>query len=252
MSGVRLLTGRRALVTGAANGIGLAVTRTFIAEGATVAAVDCEPVPTNLGKFVHPIEWDLSDTAGIDELVRTAEQEIGPIDVLVNNAGIFEQMAAVEADIASYRRVLAVNLDAGVFLMSRLGVGMSARGYGRIVNVSSIQGRLAEEQALSYDVAKGGLEQATRVFAVELSRYGVLVNAVAPGFVSTRMSIVNGESELETEAFKEVYLTQGKLPIRRYAMPEEIAEQVVWLASSRNTYTTGHVMTIDGGVTLTF
>lgn len=252
MSGTRLLAGRRALVTGAANGIGLAITRTFVAEGATVAAVDREPTPENLGEFVHSIEWDLSDTRGIDDLVRSAEQAVGPIDVLVNCAGIFEQMPAIEVDLDSYRRVLAVNLDAPVFLTSRLAVGMCSRGYGRVVNVSSIQGRLAEELAMSYDVAKGGLEQATRVFAVELSRYGVLVNAVAPGFVSTRMSIVNGENELEADGFKDVYLTYGKLPIRRYAMPEEVAEQVVWLASSRNSYTTGHVMTVDGGVTLTF
>ena len=106
--------------------------------------------------------------------------------------------------------------------------------------------------ALSYDVAKGGLEQATRTLAVELSRLGVLVNAVAPGFVSTRMSVVDGKDELESAWFKEVYLEHGKLPIRRHAMPSEIAEHVAWLASERNTYATGQVMTVDGGLTVTF
>lgn len=252
MNGVGLLADRRALVTGAANGIGLAITKAFEAEGATVAAVDREAFPGDLGRSVHPIEWDLSDTAALDDLARAAEEEIGPIDVLVNSAGIFEQMSAADLRLDAYRRVLAVNLDAPVFLTSRLAAGMSARGYGRVVNISSIQGRLAEELAMAYDVAKGGLEQATRVFAVELARHGVLVNAIAPGFVSTRMSIVDGENELESDAFSDVYIKYGKLPIRRYAMPAEVADHAAWLASSRNTYVTGHTLTVDGGVTLTF
>ena len=96
---------------------------------------------------------------------------------------------------------------------------MIERGYGRIVNITSVHGRFGEELGLSYDVAKGGLEQATRTQAVELSRHGVLVNAVAPGFVATRMSVVDGKDELESEWFTDVYVKYGKIPIRRYAMP---------------------------------
>ena len=148
--------------------------------------------------------------------------------------------------------MLDVNLHAPVFLASRAARGMSERGYGRIVNITSIHGRFGEETALAYDVAKGGLEQATRTLAIELSRHGVLVNAVAPGFVATRMSIVDGKDELESEWFADVYVKYGKLPLRRYAMPEEIAEHVAWLACERNTYVTGQVLTVDGGVTVTF
>jgi NAD(P)-dependent dehydrogenase (short-subunit alcohol dehydrogenase family) len=180
------------------------------------------------------------------------EAEIGPLDILVNNAGIFEPAAATELPLASYRRVLAVNLDAPVLLASIAGRGMAERGYGRIVNITSIHGRFGEELALSYDVAKGGLDQATRTLAIELSRHGVLVNAVAPGFVSTRMSVVDGVNELDSEWFQDVYVRYGKLPIRRYAEPAEIAAQVAWLASERNSYVTGHVLTVDGGVTVTF
>ena len=96
---------------------------------------------------------------------------------------------------------------------------MATRGYGRIVNITSIHGRFGEELALSYDTAKGGLEQATRTLAIELSRHGVLVNAVAPGFVNTRMSVVDGVNELEGDWFKEHLPRNGKLPIRRYAEP---------------------------------
>lgn len=246
-----LLEGRTALVTGAANGIGLAIAERLAAEGARVVAVDREGLP-DLGEWGLPLRWDLSDTDALDDLVAEAEALAGPLDVLVNNAGVFEPALAVDLTLESYKRVLAVNLHAPVFLASRAARRMIQRGYGRIVNITSVHGRFGEETALSYDVAKGGLEQATRTLAVELSRLGVLVNAVAPGFVSTRMSVVDGKDELESAWFKEVYLEHGKLPIRRHAMPPEIAEHVAWLASERNTYVTGQVLTVDGGLTVTF
>lgn len=239
------------LVTGAANGIGHAIAKRCVDEGARVVAVDREEIPA-LGPSVEPLRWDLAETETLETLVDTAEGAAGPLDVLVNNAGVFEPALAVDLTLESYRRVLAVNLHAPVLLASRVARGMSARGYGRIVNITSIHGRFGEEQALSYDVAKGGLEQATRTLAVELSRHGVLVNAVAPGFVATRMSVVDGVDELESAWFEEVYLRHGKLPIRRYAMPAEIAEHVAWLGSERNSYVSGQVLTVDGGLTVTF
>ena len=248
---VKLLHERRALVTGGANGIGRAIVERFVAEGAAVATIDVEPVD-DLGPNVLAVQRDLAKTDDLDTLVDEVEQSLGPLDVLVNNAGIFEPALAVELSVASYRRVLAVNLDAPIFLATRAARGMIERGYGRIVNITSIHGRFGEELALSYDAAKGGLEQATRTLAIELSRHGVLVNAVAPGFVSTRMSVVDGVNELDSEWFHDVYVRYGKLPMRRYAQPSEIAAQVAWLASSENSYVTGQVLTVDGGVTVTF
>jgi NAD(P)-dependent dehydrogenase (short-subunit alcohol dehydrogenase family) len=246
-----VLSGRIAMVTGGANGIGRAIVERFVADGARVAAVDVEPVP-DLGPAVVGVEFDLTATERLEELVDEVETKVGPLDVLVNNAGIYEPAPAVELSLESYRRVLAVNLDAPVFLAARAGGRMAARGYGRIVNITSIHGRFGEELALSYDTAKGGLEQATRTLAIELSRHGVLVNAVAPGFVSTRMSVVEGVNELEGEWFRNIYVDNGKLPLRRYAEPHEIAAHVAWLASDQNTYATGQVLTVDGGVTVTF
>jgi NAD(P)-dependent dehydrogenase (short-subunit alcohol dehydrogenase family) len=248
---MRLLDERRALVTGGANGIGRAIVERFVAEGAAVATVDVEPVH-DLGANVLAFQRDLAETGDLGPLVAEVEERLGPLDILVNNAGIYEPALAVELSLASYRRVLAVNLDAPVFLAASAAPGMIRRGYGRIVNITSIHGRFGEEQALSYDAAKGGLEQATRTLAIELSRHGVLVNAVAPGFVSTRMSVVDGVNELDSEWFHDVYVRYGKLPMRRYAQPAEIAAQVAWLASSENSYVTGQVLTVDGGVTVTF
>src|SRR5262245_58951936 len=166
-----LLRGRTALVTGGANGIGRAIVTRFVAEGARVAAVDREEVA---GLDVDAFRYDLVDTDGLGRLVEEVEGRVGPLDVLVSCAGIFEPATAVEMTLDSWRRVLAVNLEAPVVLATSVARGMAERGYGRIVNITSVHGEFGEETALSYDAAKGGLNQATRTLAVELSRRGVL------------------------------------------------------------------------------
>jgi 3-oxoacyl-[acyl-carrier protein] reductase len=246
-----LLAGRVALVTGAANGIGRAIAERFAREGARVGAVDIERVP-DLGDAVAGFRFDLAETERIGTLIDDVEEALGPLDILVNDAGIFEPARSVDLTLDAYRRVLAVDLDAAVFLAADAGRRMSERGFGRIVNVTSIHARFGEEQSLAYDVAKAGLEAATRTLAIELGRRGVLVNAVAPGFVATRMSVVDGRNELETDWFETVYVEHGKLPLRRAARPEEVAAHVAWLASDQNTYVTGQVLGVDGGLTVTF
>jgi len=201
---------------------------------------------------VTALLFDLANTSDLPALLSDAEAAVGPIDVLVNNAGIFEPMPALEASLESYRRVLAINLEAPIFLAVAAARGMVERGYGRIVNVTSIHGQFGEELTLSYDTAKAGLNQATRTLAVELGPAGVLVNAVAPGFVLTRWAMTDGRNDLESEWFRSIYVEAGKLPLRRYALPPEIAAQVAWLASEQNTYMTGQVVTVDGGLTVTF
>jgi len=248
---VSLLVDRTALVTGGANGIGRAIVERFVKEGARVALVDRES-PPELGRDVAVFQADLAKTERLEQLAAAVEEAVGPLDVLVNNAGIFEATQALGLSLEAYRRVLAVNLDAPVVLATTVARGMVERRYGRIVNITSIHGEFGEELALAYDVAKGGLNQATRTLAVELGPHGVLGNAVAPGFVATRMSIVDGVDELETESFEDVYIKHGKLPLRRYAQPEEVAAHVAWLASEENTYVTGQVVRVDGGLTATF
>jgi NAD(P)-dependent dehydrogenase (short-subunit alcohol dehydrogenase family) len=245
--GLAGLASRTAVVTGGANGIGAAIVRRLHGAGARVVVLDVEEADD-----VPTLRVDLTDPAADNDAAAGAIDRLGRVDILVNCAGVSSDALTIELDLAEYHRTLSVNLHAPVLLMRELCGPMRAAGYGRVVNVTSIHGRLSEAGSLAYDVSKAGLEAATRTAAIELAASGVLVNAIAPGFVATRMSIVNGVSELETDWFKTGYLRDGRLPIGRAADPADIAEMAVWLASGSNTYTTGQVVTVDGGLSARF
>jgi NAD(P)-dependent dehydrogenase (short-subunit alcohol dehydrogenase family) len=238
-----------AVVTGAANGIGRATAERLRDDGFTVAGLDLEPVELH---EVRGYTCDVADVDGHDALVARIEQELGPLAALVNVAGVFVPQRVEELTLETYRHQLAIMLDGPVFLARAAGLRMARRGGGRIVNVSSVHATHGEETSLAYDAAKAGLEAATRTLAIELGPRGVLVNAVAPGFVRTRMSIVDGRDELESELFRSIYVEQRKLPLRRPAEPHEIAAAIAHLVSSANTYVTGHSLVVDGGLTVTF
>ena len=198
------------------------------------------------------VRFDLAETDRLAELVEEVERENGTLDVLCSVAGIFVPTPATDMPLETYRRVLAVNLDAPILLATHAGRGMAERGYGRILSISSIHAHFGEELSLAYDVSKAGLEGGTRTLAVELGPHGVLVNALAPGFVSTRMAVVDGRNELESDWFRTVYVENRKLPLRRPARPEEIAAHAAWLCSAENTYVTGQSLGVDGGLSVTF
>ena len=240
-----LVNGRRALVTGGAMGIGRAVVDRLTAEGATVGVIDVEAQPAE-SVARSWVTHDLADAGGLQAAVEQIESELGPLDVLVNCAGIPAGAGVLEFERDEWRRVLAVNLDAPVFLMQIVARDMVERGYGRIVNVTSVHARLGAVGTVAYDVAKAGLENATRSFGVELAAKGVAVNAVAPGFVRTRLA------DLDSDWFHNDYLRSARLPAGRGAEPEEIAAHVTWLASEAAGYVSGSVLTVDGGLTATF
>jgi NAD(P)-dependent dehydrogenase (short-subunit alcohol dehydrogenase family) len=245
MSG--LLAGRKALVTGTAGGIGSAIASEFIEQGATVIGVDRVAAGP-----VEVLVADLAHTDALDDVVAEAHRRLGAIDILVNCAGTFAPETVQETSWVAYDRTLRINLHAPVFLMSRVSRHMAAAKYGRILNITSIHSRLSEPLSLAYDISKAGLEAATRTFALELAGVGVLANSLAPGFVATQMSIVDGVNELESDWFQTIYVENGKLPLGRAAHPSEIAKHVSFLCSDRNTYMTGEAVIVDGGVSARF
>lgn len=236
----------RTLVTGAANGIGAAIAAHLGERGDTVVGIDRESAP---GVIVA----DLADGADRARAVDEALRGLGGIDVVVNVAGIYRTGSIHDSGFDEWRQVWSVNLDAPLDLMRLISPGMIDRGFGRIVNITSVHARFAQPASLAYDVAKAGLEAATRSAALDLARYGVLVNAVAPGFVRTRMSLLDdGTDETEADSFRSAYLDSGRLPVGRGAMPHEIAPMVALLTDRSNTYITGQTMIVDGGLTATF
>ena len=240
----------RALVTGAAHGIGRAIAERLASDGVLVVGLDREPV--DLPSCGRTVDFDLERVGEIGTLFASIEESDGPVDALVNAAGVSEVLDLSSFCRDVYDRTLAVDLHAPVRLAVAAANAMAGRGYGRIVNVTSIHARLGERGALAYDIAKAGLDQATRTLAVEYSGSGVLCNAVAPGFIETRMSIVDGEMETRTDRFSRVYLETGRLPQGRPGQPSDVAGLVSWLVSEDNTYTTGQSISVDGGLTATF
>ncbi|PDQ35592.1 MAG: hypothetical protein B5766_05105 [Candidatus Lumbricidophila eiseniae] len=238
-------SGIRAVVTGGSHGIGAACATLLRNAGATVIVLDIDAGP-------EVIVVDLANRAEVAAAAETSMERLGGVDVLVNVAGIFRPSPVRGLSLEAYDATMAVNLTAPVMLMSLFAEPMATQKYGRIVNITSIHAKLSESLSLAYDASKGGLESATRTAALELADAGVLVNAVAPGFVATRMSLVDGQDELNAKPFTDIYVGQGRLPLRRAAQPSEIAHTVAFLASKQNSYITGQVVTIDGGLSARF
>lgn len=242
---------KQILVSGGGSGIGKAVVLAFAAEGATVHIVDrnerdlIEVTQLGAGKIISTL-CDISNQAQWKEVITSLPN----LDILVNNAAISLATDLFDPDETAWNHLFSINFG-GTLQGSREAARMMRERGGRIINVTSIHGQICERGSMAYGVAKAAVNQLTRCLAVELAPYGILVNAVAPGFVDTPMSRVTGVNELETKWFKESYIDSGRIPLKRAALPEEIAPAVLFLAGDENTYITGQVLTVDGGLTIT-
>ena len=237
--------GRNAIVTGAAQGIGLAIVERLAASGARVRIWDRDDqlmakTVARLGKSVSGDCVDVADPEAIARGTKSALEALGGIDVLVNNAGIAgPSLPVVDYPVEEWKRVIDIDLT-GPFLCCRAVVPhMTKAGYGRIVNIASVAGKEGNPNAAAYGAAKGGLITFTKSLGKELAKTGVLVNCVTPAAAQTAIL------EQVTPEFAQFMLS--KIPMGRFVKVEEIAALACWLASEDCSFTTGGVFDISGG-----
>jgi len=250
-----------AVVTGAGSGLGRATARLMAELGASVIVLslkraEVETVVKEIqskGGKAHGLVADVSDASTPSRMTQGAVETFGRLDILVNNAAYFERQEVLKMPEDAWQKMIDVIHSAAFRLSQAAARQMTQQGQaGYIINVTSIEGSYVDPGAAHYGSAKGALNQLTRCLAVELAPHNILVNAVAPGFIDTPMSVVDGKNELEDQAYLEWYVRRRKIPLARAARPEEIAEAILFLASPLNSYITGHVLTVDGGLTCTF
>jgi NAD(P)-dependent dehydrogenase (short-subunit alcohol dehydrogenase family) len=240
------LAGRTAVVTGAAGGIGAAVVRRFVAEGARVAALDIADAP-DLQDGVAWVRCDVASEPDVVAAAATCRDMLGEVDVLVNVAGIEQTSAFADTTVEEWDRIQAINLRGPFLLCRELAPHMVAAGRGSIVNVSSTNGLVGSLAGVAYGSSKGGLVLLTRDLAIELVRTGVRVNAVAPGTIDT--ALVRRFIDNSPDPDRAERLLARSMPIGRMGTPDEVANVVLFLASDEASLCTGAVFVADGGLT---
>ena len=245
------LEGRKAVVTGGSRGIGRAIALELAREGADVAvnylasegpALEVVRTIEKMGRRAIAVRADVSDFPDTFRMAQEVLGTLGDVDVLVNNAGISSDKTFVKMDHASWRKVLAINLD-GVFNCTKVFVdSMIKRNYGRIVNITSVIGQIGNFGQANYAASKAGVTAMTKSLAKELAGKGITVNAVAPGFIETEMV------ESIPEKLRQRLLDQ--IPLKRFGKAEEVARAVVYLVSSDGDYITGEELSMNGGLSM--
>jgi 3-oxoacyl-[acyl-carrier protein] reductase len=239
------------LITGASRGIGRATALAFAREGATVAInyrTDADGAAETLALIAAaagqavPAQADISQPAALERLVTHLEQEVGPIEVLVNNAGVVDRQPFLEVSLETLDAVFATNVR-GVFYLSQLVARrMAERRRGAIIHVSSILAQQTIPGRSAYAASKGALESLTRAMALDLAPHGIRVNAAAPGLIRTEMLL----DAVPDPAFQEEL--QRFIPFGRFGHPDEMADAIVFLASPAARYITGVLLPVDAGL----
>jgi 3-oxoacyl-[acyl-carrier protein] reductase len=241
------LSGKCALVTGASGGIGSAIARALHAQGATVAlsgtrADALAAVAAELGDRAHVTPANLGDAAAADQLAKDAEEAMGGLDILINNAGMTRDNLAMRMKDEDWQAVLDVNLTAAFRLSRAVLRGMMKKRWGRIVGITSVVGVTGNAGQANYAASKAGMIGMSKSLAQEVASRGITVNCLAPGFIATPMT----EALTEDQQAK----INASIPAGRMGTSDEIAAGVVYLASDESAYITGQTLHINGGMAM--
>jgi gluconate 5-dehydrogenase len=246
------LSGRRALVTGSSRGLGAALAGGLARAGAEVVlhgrdeavlARARDDLAARTGATVTWTAFDVTDPAAVHDGVRGVEAGAGPVDILVNNAGIQHREPLLDVAADDWRRLLDTNLTSAFLVGRAVARGMTERGYGKIINVCSVQSWLARPGIAGYAASKGGLAMLTRSMCAEWAGHGVAANAIAPGYMITELT-----SALSADPAFDAWL-RGRTPAGRWGRAEDLIGTLIWLAAPASDFVNGQVIAVDGGIT---
>jgi NAD(P)-dependent dehydrogenase (short-subunit alcohol dehydrogenase family) len=242
------LKGKSAIVTGGARGIGLAIAKALMREGASVAIADvnadgAKEAAASLGETDGrsiSVAVNVADPASVSAMVASVIQAFGRIDILVNNAGVGGNTPFLQTSLDEWNKIIGINLTGAFMVAQAVAREMIKAGGGKIVNIASLSGQRGGNGRAAYGSAKAGLELLTKVMAVELAEHNINVNNIAPGAIETEMAKYAHDAATRS-AYN--YL----IPMTRYGTPEEIADAAVFLCSDESRYVHGHTLNVDGG-----
>jgi len=259
------LKGRKALITGGDSGIGRAAAIAFAREGADVAinylpaeepdAREVVDIIRAAGRKAIAIPGDIKDETFCRQMVKKVTKDLGGLDILVNNAAVVDIVGFDALTFEHYSRILRVNLDGALIVsMAMVPLIRSRTAHGRILNIASIMGVRSAPGATAYSTAKGGVVNLTRSMACDLAKDGIVVNAIAPGFIDTPMCLLpDGSGHEHQQAwFQDIYIKYKRIPLGRAGLPDDVAGPAAFFCSDDARYVTGQIVLVDGGVSATF
>lgn len=249
--------GRRVVITGGARGIGLAAACAFTKAGARTLIADIDGKEAGAAARWCNAEWtsaDVSSMRGAEKIAAQAERKLGGIDILINNAAVFlpafpfDKMTAMQ-----WEKVLRTNLS-GAYYCARAALPLLKKSNAAsIVNIASTQGIAAQSESSAYCASKGGLINLTRAMAVDLAQHHIRANAVAPGFIDTRMAVAaDGKHEHKDAFFRKFYIAHRRIPLARPGKPDDVAGAILFFAGDDSRYITGQTLAVDGGLLATY
>lgn len=250
------LEGKVALITGASYGIGFAIATAYAEAGATIVFNDIrqELVDNGMASYkelgipAHGYVCDVTDENRVDDMVAEIEKEVGPINILVNNAGIIKRIPMHEMKASEFRQVIDVDLNAPFIVSKAVIPSMIKNGGGKIINICSMMSELGRETVSAYAAAKGGLKMLTRNIASEYGEYNIQCNGIGPGYIATPQTAPLRERQPDGSRHPFDSFIVAKTPAARWGTPEDLKGPAIFLASSASDFINGHVLYVDGGI----